>query len=152
MANQIITSDRLQIVSMDGKNYGDLTAKGVQEVIQKSKEVSKLIAGLPSPDSIEYYPISEKLREGETMKITYLARTIEESPNRNTGELEPLPTIIFIAEDGEFYKNSAFKLVKHFAAQKSGYQAEMRFKGIKTTKNGGNMQRLEFRPLRKKTA
>jgi hypothetical protein len=141
------TNQTLEILPIDRAEYKAIKVKDVLEIVEKAKAVEKTKAGLPSSDSIEYYPIDEKLKEGEKEKLTYLATTVENRIDPETAEMVMLPVAIVIDKDGNFWKNAAFSFVRHFAGQQSGYQAEMTFKGYRKTKTGNKMQRLEFRPL-----
>lgn len=137
----------LEILPKERANYEEITEATVIDLIERAKNVNEMKAGLPTPDSIEYLKIDEEVKEGGKIRLTYLATTVEERIEEETGEISMLPVAVVIDEQGRFWKNATFMFVRHFASRASGYQAEMTFVRYRKTKTGNKMQQLEFRPL-----
>lgn len=149
------TAPTTSIEPIQVQYYRDVTKENIEALIKEAKTVKTKEVGLPSPDSIEYYSIDDKLQIGESARFTYVARTVEARTEKvvdeETGEMvdkiKPLGTVIFIDEEGDFYKNSSYMFVAHFSPQESGYQAEYTFKGLKKTQNGNRMHNGTFKAI-----
>lgn len=146
----------LSIVNANGSttqlstvSYNTLTESEIVALQEEAKSMDSKKAGLPTSDSIDYFSIEETLKVGDKMRFTYVARTIEDRLDEETGESRLTPTVILIDHEGKFWKCATFKMVQHFATQESGYQAEVTYTGSRKSKKNRQrtIQTMEFRPL-----
>lgn len=150
MATELtILNEQGKTQSLAAVSYNSLTEEQILKLQEDAKGMNAKKAGLPTSDSIDYFSIEEELKVGDKRRFTYVARTIEDRIDEETGESRMTPTVILVDEQGKFWKCSTFKIVQHFALQPSGYQAELTYTGSRKSKKNRQrtIQTMEFRPL-----
>ncbi len=144
----------LTVLSENGTNalaiensYETLNVEVLAHLVEEAKKMKTAKKGMISPDSIPYFEVDEQMTKGDEVRFTYAGRFIEERINPETAEVTQLPTVVIIDQEGQYWKNSSFMLVHHFASKPQGYKANVMYKGFKKTSTGNKMQTFEIHQL-----